>query len=262
MKQEMKVSVVMPVYNGSAVIRQAIDSVAAQQVPLELIIVDDCSTDNTAGIVKACQMQWAGFADKSLIYMRNKKNTGAAASRNAGVLKASAPWTAFLDADDWWTPDKLMRQLEFLEETGDVLCCTARELMDVSGKSLHKIIHVKKTITYKDLLFHNSINCSSVIVRTSVIRKFPMCYEDSHEDYITWLKILKQYGQACAIDEPMLKYRFSAGSKSGNKLKSAKMTFKVYRYMGFNIICSVLMFISYAVHGVLKYTGKKQEGQK
>ena len=185
--------------------------------------------------------------------MRNKKNTGAAASRNAGVLKASAPWTAFLDADDWWTPDKLMRQLELLEETGDVLCCTARELMDVSGKSLHKIIHVKKTITYKDLLFHNSINCSSVVIRTDVAREFPMEHDDSHEDYITWLKVLRKYGCAVGIDKPYLKYRLSEGGKSRNKLKSAVMTYNVYRYAGYGRIKSCIFFCSYALHGIWKY---------
>lgn len=256
MSNDYKVSVVMPVYNGGAVIRQAIDSVAAQQVSLELIIVDDCSTDETAQIIDQCAKDWDTMPDKRLVYIKNEKNSGAAASRNTGVANAAAPWVAFLDADDWWDAQKLAIQMRKLEKTGCVLCCTGRALVNVKGESLNKVIHVKKRLVYNDLLFHNSITCSSVMVKTDVIRQFPMCYEDSHEDYITWLKILKQYGTACGVDAPLVKYRMSEGSKSGNKLKSAKMTFKVYRYMGFNMVQSVLMFISYAVHGVLKYAGK------
>ena len=80
-----------------------------------------------------------------------------------------------------------------------------------------------------------------------------MEHEDSHEDYIMWLKILQKYKTACGINEPLLNYRLSNTGKSGSKLKSAKMTFKVYRYMGFGIIKSLICFCSYAVHGVLKY---------
>lgn len=258
MTKKFRVSVVMPVYNGASVIGRAIESVQAQQVPLELIVIDDCSADQTPKIVRSYQKYWETLEDKELIYIKNENNLGAAASRNIGVSQAKTPWIAFLDADDWWMPDKLTRQLALLKRTSCVLCSTARELMDSKGKSLHKVIHVKETISYKDLLFHNSVNCSSVVVRTAAIRKFPMQYEDSHEDYITWLKILKAYGPACAIDEPLLKYSYSGGSKSGNKLKSAMMTFKVYRYMDFNIVSSVLMFISYAFHGILKYAGMKE----
>ena len=80
-----------------------------------------------------------------------------------------------------------------------------------------------------------------------------MEHEDSHEDYIMWMRILQKYKKACAVNEPLLNYRLSSTGKSGSKLKSAKMTFKSYRYMGFGLIKSLLCFCSYAIHGVLKY---------
>lgn len=246
----------MPVYNGAEVIGQAIESVAAQNVPLELIIVDDCSTDQTEAVVSDYLQIWSQYPDKQLIYIKNKKNAGAAASRNRGVESASASWVAFLDADDWWTSDKLVKQLALLKSTGADLCSTGRELMDVKGTSLGVLIPVKKDITYKELLKHNSINCSSVVVRTEVIRKYPMNHSDSHEDYITWLQILKSGYRACGLNEPCLKYRYDKHSKSGNKLKSAGMTYKVYRYMGFGHLKSCLLFVSYAWHGLIKYSGK------
>lgn len=355
-KPEFKVSVIMPVYNGAEFIQKAIESVLLQEVPLELLIIDDGSTDKTPEVVqnicdhledikqaidveqfmipyspvdeeKLCvkitkefvereneaaedaqqpdktkgaakankpidikkikisdEMQAAIDAevakrsekirikkkmdktrrfgeitkalhreDKVIKYIRNEHNIGAAASRNKGVAMASAPWVAFLDADDWWMAGKLRAQVKALEDSKQVLCCTSRALVNRKGEDMQHIIPVKTQITYYDLLRHNSINCSSVVVKTEVMKAFPMCHEDSHEDYICWLQIVKKYGGAYGIKKPYLNYRMIKGSKSGNKLKSAKMTFRVYRYMGFNLFKSCMLFISYAVHGVQKY---------
>lgn len=117
--------------------------------------------------------------------------------------------------------------------------------MKADGSSTGRTIPVKEKITYRELLKHNSINCSSVILRRDVAREFPMEHDDSHEDYITWLKILRKYGCAAGINKPYLKYRLSEGGKSRNKLKSAAMTYNVYRYAGYgrfrSCIFSVLM---------------------
>ena len=160
---------------------------------------------------------------------------------------------AFLDADDIWESGKLEKQVKLLSETGFVLCATARELMTPEGKCSGRIIPVKERISYRELMKHNCINCSSVLMKTCVAREFPMCHEDSHEDYILWLKVLQKYGTACGINEPLVKYRLSATGKSGSKVQSAVMTFKVYRYMGFGLAKSLLLFVSYAIHGVAKY---------
>ena len=80
-----------------------------------------------------------------------------------------------------------------------------------------------------------------------------MEHDDSHEDYITWLKVLRKYGCAVGIDKPYLKYRLSEGGKSRNKLKSAVMTYNVYRYAGYGRIKSCIFFCSYALHGIWKY---------
>lgn len=172
---------------------------------------------------------------------------------NGGVQLAQGEYVAFLDSDDYWTPDKLRKQLACIQQSGAVLCCTARELLSPSGIPTGRIIPVRTTITYRQLLRHNCINCSSVLLRADVARDFPMEHEDSHEDYITWLKILRQYGFAVGVNEPLLKYRLSTTGKSGNKIQSAKMTFRVYRYLGFGIAKSLLCFLSYAIHGTAKY---------
>ena len=245
--REPLISVVIPAYNCADVIGSAIDSALAQSVALEILVLDDGSSDELEAVM-------AGYeGNEAVRFAKNEKNLGAAATRNRGVSLARGKYVAFLDADDYWTEDKLSRQLARMEQTGCVLCCTARELMTPEGELTGKLIPVKEQISYRELLKHNSINCSSVLILTEVAREFPMHHDDSHEDYIMWLEVLRKYGFACGINEPLLKYRLSNSGKSGNKLHSAKMTYKVYRYMGFGVLKSMACFCSYAFHGVKKY---------
>ena len=241
------VSVIIPAYNCANTVSCAIDSALCQNVDLEVLVLNDCSSDHLDDVM-------ATYAQEPRVrYLKNQENLGASGTRNRGVALAEGEYIAFLDADDCWLPGKLSRQLELLKETGCILCCTAREMMTPDWKSTGRVIPVQERISYKDLLKENSINCSSVVLPTAVAREFPMEHEDSHEDYIMWLRILKKYGSACGINEPLLQYRISTTGKSGNKLKSARMTWNVYRYMEFGLLKSVICFASYAIHGVKKH---------
>lgn len=249
MSNQVLVSVVMPVYNGARYIKRAIDSALGQETPVEVLVIDDQSTDGLSEALDAYR------GDSRVKWLQNTERLGVAGSRNRGVREASGEYIAFLDADDWWAEGKLMRQLEKMRETQAVMSTTGRELMKPSGEPAGRQIGVRERITYKELLKHNSISTSSVVALREVMLCYPMEHDDSHEDYITWLKVAKEYGWILGIDEPMLKYRLSEGSKSRNKWKSAAMTFQVYRYLGLNMFQSVLCFISYAFHGVMKYYG-------
>ena len=244
---DVLVSVIIPAYNCASSIAQSIDSALIQKVPMEIIVINDCSTDGTEEEI----LKYA--SNPAVRYIKNETNLGASGSRNLGIQMAKGKYVAFLDADDWWEPEKLKKQLRLMKETRSVLCSTARLLVNPDGTSMDKIIPVPEEITYRTLLKHNCINCSSVLLFRKVALEFPMEHEDSHEDYIMWLRILKKYKKACGINEPLLNYRLSATGKSGSKLKSAKMTFKAYRYMGFGLVKSCICFCSYAIHGVLKY---------
>lgn len=253
---EPLVSVVMPAYRCAATIRTAIESVMEQDVPLELIVIDDCSPESLEEALTPYR------EDPRVTIVRNEQNMGAAESRNRGVAMAQGRYVAFLDADDIWMPGKLKKQMETLEQTGNVLCCTGRELLTPEGIPTGRVIPVKERITYRELLKHNAVNCSSVVLLTDVAREFPMCHADSHEDYILWLRILQKYGVCCAVNEPLLQYRLTTTGKSGNKFHSAKMTFRVYRYMGFSYPKSLALFASYAFHGVKKYALSMLGGKK
>lgn len=247
MENQIVVSVIMPAYNAERYIAKAIESVLCQNVPLELFIIDDCSTDHTAEIA-------GKYIDCGrVMLLRNERNLGVAESRNIGIRRAAGKYVAFLDADDWWAENKLEIQCRRLAETECVLCCTGRELMNLDGSSLHKVIGVSEEVTYSMLLRTNSICCSSVVMETEVAKEFYMCHDELHEDYILWLNVLQKYGKAYGINEPLLKSRMSKGGKSRNKLKSAKMQFGVYRYMGFGVLKSCCYFLMYALNGVLKY---------
>lgn len=258
------VSVIIPCYNAERTLKAAVDSALAQcrDVPLEIILIDDGCTDGSRRVMESCERTACeGTGDERptrVLVIRNEKSKGAAAGRNAGVQAARGKYAAFLDADDMWTEGKLKAQVALLEEAqsaGELcpLCCTARELITSDGKDTGRVIPVRQRISYRQLLSHNSINCSSVLLPIGIAREFPMEHEDSHEDYITWLKVLKKYGSAAGINRPYLKYRLSAGGKSGSKLKSARMTYTAYRYAGFGRIRAALLFVSYALHGVWKY---------
>lgn len=241
------VSVIMPAYNCEKFIAKAIESVLNQGVPLELIIINDCATDGTEKVIQKY------LSDERIRYVKNEQNMGVAKTRNRGVRLAKGDYVAFLDSDDWWGENKLSKQLALIEKENRVLCSTGRELVDEEGRPTGRVIPVKETITYDMMLRQNWINCSSVLLKREVAEEFPMEHEDSHEDYITWLKILQKYQFACAVNEPLLKYRLSNKGKSGSKIKSAGMTFKVYRYMGFSWSKSVVCFCCYAFNGIKKY---------
>ena len=244
---DILVSVVMPAYNCEKFIGTAIESVLCQQVPLELIVINDNSTDGTAQQIQSFSQ------DGRLIYICNETNQGVAASRNKGIALAKGKFIAFLDADDYWTEDKLLKQVSLMEKENAVLSSTARELIDENGNLTGKVIGIREEVRYRDLLKGNVLNTSGVMVLASVAKQYPMVQDHLHEDYIMWLSILKEYGKAYGINEPLLKYRVMKGTKSGNKLKSAKMTYGVYRYIGFGRVKAFYYFCFYAINGVIKY---------
>ena len=128
---EVRVSVIMPAWNCAGTIGKAIDSVLVQDVPLELIVVNDTSPDDLDAVMKTYA------SDPRVRYVKNEHNLGASGSRNRGVALAKGSYVAFLDADDWWEKGKLKKQMQLLTATQAVLCSTGREL-------LLSLIHISK----------------------------------------------------------------------------------------------------------------------
>ncbi len=246
------ISVIIPAHNCEQYIEQAVRSAEEQTVreKVEIIVIDDASQDHTKDVVEKL-LPSAG--EHKIIYHRNEKNLGAAETRNVGIRMAHGEYLAFLDADDWWEKDKLEKQMKRMRKTDMPFVYTGRELMNPDGSTTGKIVQVPETATYNSLLRTNCIPCSSVLIRTNIAREFYMCHDELHEDYILWLRVLKKFGTACGINEPLLKSRMSEGGKSRNKLKSARMHYGVYKYMGIPAWKALYLFACYAVNGIRKY---------
>lgn len=246
------VSVIIPTYNSGKYIEKAVNSAKIQKYVKEVIVVDDASTDDTREVLNNY------IENNKITYIRNKINLGVAESRNVGVRKAKGKYIAFLDSDDWWAEDKLERQMQFMISNGYSLCGTSRKLVNELGEDLSRIIHVEKVIGYNELLHHNSLVCSSVVVLRELAIQVPMEYEELHEDYLAWLRMVKRCKYAYGLDEPLVYYRMTYNGKSRNKLKSAKMTFTVYRKLGYSRIQSCIYLVSHLANGIKKYSNTRK----
>ncbi|MDE7278179.1 MAG: glycosyltransferase, partial [Oscillospiraceae bacterium] len=218
----------------------------------ELLIIDDCSKDSTLSIAEKFRK-----SDVRIRIIRNKQNSGVSYTRKMGLENAKGEWIAVLDSDDAWTPDKLEKQIRLQKETDGDLLYTGSAFMDQDGNLLKWYMHVPHEIRYKQLLKQNLISNSSSLVRKELYEEYYVSDDRMHEDFAVWLGILKNRKCAYGVDEPLLIYRLSKTSKSGNKIAAAKMNWNTYRYMGLNVFAAFYYECWYIVKGLLKYRNLK-----
>lgn len=243
----------MAAYNAEKTIEQAIQSVLAQTyTKFELLVVNDCSTDNTENIVKRIAAM-----DSRVKLINNKKNSGVSYTRQRGLCEAKGDRIAILDSDDMWKPEKLTEQIYCMDKNEADLIYTGSAFMDAKGKMINWYLKVPDQISYRQLLKQNLISNSSVLVKKELYKQYYVTDDNMHEDFAVWLKILKSGKRAFGIDEPLLIYRVTKSSKSGNKLKAAVMNWNCYRYVGLDFFQSVYYMCWYTVKGVLKYKNLK-----
>ncbi len=245
------ISVIMPAYNSKEYLREAVSSVLMQTVSdLELLIIDDASTDGTSEICNSLSK-----TDERIRVFHNEENLGVSRSRNLGVQNARGEWIAYLDSDDVWEKSKLELQLTLAEKEKAVFLFTGSAFMDENGRMLDYYLPAPKCTSYPEILKQNVISCSSVLIRKELMLQYPM-YDDNsiHEDFLTWAQILKNEKiSAYGVDKPLLIYRISSSSKSGNKIKAGMMTFSVYRRLGLSLIPALYYWFCYLVRSLHKY---------
>lgn len=220
------VSIIVPVYNAGDYIEETIKMVCSQTYgSWELILVDDGSTDDGREKIRA-QME----KDKRIRLIVKEKNGGAAAARNAGVDAAQGRYLAYLDADDVWRPQKLMRELEFMKEQKAGFVFTAYEFGDEQGKGTGKLVKVPQTLTYRQALSRTVIFTSTVLFDTEKtgkeLLKMP---EVESEDTAAWWRILRNGHTAYGLNEVLTIYRRPGKSLSSNKLKAMQRIWNLYR---------------------------------
>ena len=248
-KKETLVSIVMPAYNCEKYVVEAINSVLAQTYrKWELLVLDDGSKDNTLHIIEEFSQK-----DSRIKALPNRKNIGVSATRNRGIELASGDWIAFLDSDDMWESEKLEKQFKIVEKEAAEFLFTGSSYINEEGEPYKGIFEVPEKITYKKLRNQNVISCSSVLVRKKYFEHIKMEKDEMHEDYAVWLRILKLGITAFGVNEPLLIYRISRNSKSGNKMKTVKMTYKVFRFVGINPIGSAYFMMRHVIASVGKY---------
>jgi glycosyltransferase involved in cell wall biosynthesis len=163
-----KISVIIPSYNRAHCIAACISSVLTQTMQdLEVIVVDDNSTDNTKEVIKK-------ITDPRVKYFCHEKNQGGAVARNTGIKNSSGEFIAFLDSDDLWLPEKLEKQIQLLESKGDDfgLCYTWFILQDPDGNEIMRLEYKVTGKSNPDLLVKNCVGTfSSVIFRKTVLDK-------------------------------------------------------------------------------------------
>jgi teichuronic acid biosynthesis glycosyltransferase TuaG len=228
-------------FNSEAYISETINSVINQTYPnWELVLIDDCSTDNTLEIVQT-------FISKhsNIKLIKNPTNLGAAVARNKGIEAAKGAYIAFLDGDDAWKPKKLETQLAFMNSNDCDVCFSSYDLMNEDGTFLNTQVNALKILPYKKLLKSNYIGNLTGMYNAEVLGKILSPNLRKRQDWLLWLAAIKKSGKpALGIEESLAYYRVRKDSMSSNKTSLLKHNYWVYKKgLGFSTIKSLYFML-------------------
>lgn len=246
---EELVSIITPLYNSEKFIKEAIKSVQNQiYSSWEMIIIDDCSSDNSIQIIEKFVKK-----DERIRLLSNKTNLGVSASRNHGIKEAKGRFIAFLDADDLWNKEKLSTQIAYILKNNIGFSYTAYKKISENGET-RGLITIPETITYNKLLKSNYIGCLTVVYDTTIFPKVSFSNARKSEDYLLWLKMIKKVGYAYGINTPLAKYRVLNSSRSSNKFDAVKFQWMIYYEIEkLGLFKSIYYFINYLFIGYKRY---------
>ena len=259
------VSVIMPSSNTGRFIAESIESVLAQTYTnWELLIVDDASTDNTDDVVQGvilsvAQAKSKDFAER-IHYFKNDRNRGAAYSRNLALREAKGEWIAFLDSDDLWLPEKLEKQLKFMNDNGYKFSGTGRLHIDEENKPLNRYIRSPHHVGKIGMFLYCWPGCLTVMYHVPTVGLVQIADLKKNNDYAIWLKVIKKC-DFYAFDEVLSKYRVRKKSISHDSFKKlVKSHYDLFRIgermnpVSSFVFASLNMF--FGVWKKIKYLGK------
>lgn len=208
------VSIITPSYNTANFIGKTIESVLEQTYQnWEMIIVDDCSQDNTDEVVQQY------LVDERIRYIKNKVNSGAALSRNRALKEARGRWIAFLDSDDLWSSNKLEKQVAFMAKNGYHFSYTNYEEIDSDGQPTGVNVTGPKSISKTGMFNYCWPGCLTVMYDADYIGLVQIKDIKKKNDYAMWLKI-SQKAECWLLDETLAKYRKRMGSISRHSIRT------------------------------------------
>lgn len=246
---EKLVSIITPTYNCGKFIARTIESVLAQTYSnWEMIIVDDCSTDNTREVVEEYIKN-----DNRIKYVILEKNSGAAVARTRAMELAKGSYMAFLDSDDLWLPYKLQRQIGWMEENDYSFTCTAYDQIDEEDRPLGRVIKTVKKTDYNRLLLDCPVGNSSVVYNAEKMGKFRVPDIRKRNDDALWLQMLKKERYIMGMPDVLMRYRLRQNSVSSNKLTLIKYHWILYREIEhLGVLRSVFHIFMWCVIKVLR----------
>lgn len=235
------VSIITPCYNSSRFISETIESILAQTYPYwELLITDDCSTDDSVEIIERYARK-----DARVKLFRLERNSGAGVCRNRSIKEAQGRFIAFCDSDDCWLPQKLERQLAFMLRNQYELTYTSYKTVNEEGRDKGGVKCLPR-LSYTTLLRDNGIGCLTAIYDTARIGKIYMPAIRKRQDWCLWLSIIKKTTYAYGLGEILAVYRIRKGSVSANKVEMLRHNFRVYHEVeGFGWFPSTLLLYGY-----------------
>ena len=238
MSKDKLVSIITPSYNSSAFVAVTINSVIKQTYTnWEMLIVDDCSTDNSVEIIR----NYISI-DARIILIANDKNVGPAEARNIALRRAKGDYIAFLDSDE----------LEFMQQKEIAFSYTAYERITEDGKYVN-IIKVPKRISYYRFLRNTIIGTLTVMIDKTKTGYFEMPDLRSSHDMALWCNFMKQGFKAYGINEVLASYRIVSNSNTAKKWKAAKDVWNVYRSTEhLNLFFASINFIGYVFNAIKK----------
>lgn len=231
------VSIITPLYNAANYISETITSIQKQTYAhWELIIVDDLSTDTSLSLAEAF-----ASTDDRIKVIPSTANRGAAVCRNHATELATGTYIAFLDSDDMWHPQKLEKQLQFMQNNSCDVSYTSYVHMDEVGKPLKKRVIALPSLSYKKQHSNNYVGNLTGIYNASVLGKILAPNIRKRQDWAVWLEAIKRSGKpALGLQEDLAFYRVHPHSMSANKFKLIKHNYNFYRtYAGHSKIASV-----------------------
>ena len=243
-----KVSVIIPMHNSSKHIEQCIESVLNQTYNnIEIIIVDDKSSDNSLDIVKKKN-------DDRIKVIELEINVGAARARNIGIDHATGEYICFLDSDDFWVLEKIEKQVSFIEENDYAFIYSGYAYF---GRKKTITAHVPKSVSYEDALKNTTIFTSTVMFNMRKLKKENIYMPNikKGQDTATWWQVLKQGITAYGITDILAYYRVGEKSLSSNKLNALKRTWDLYKRENIGYLKKVYCFNWYLINAIKRRMG-------